>query len=317
MVGAKQPPRPRKRSLPDWFKKPLPRGGATTRVRELVDGLGLHTVCESAKCPNLNECWSRKTATFMVLGNHCTRRCFFCSVPKAKPDPVDADEPRRVAEAARRLGLEHIVVTSVDRDDLPDKGAGHFVQVVSELRAAGSFVVELLTPDFKGMPEVAEKIVDAGPDIFNHNVETIPRLYKTVRPGAVYEGSLALLRRVKERDPRILTKSGLMVGLGETDDEVLEVMRDLRAHGVDIVTMGQYLRPSDRELPVSRYVSPEQFDGLRARAEEIGFLGVYAGPFVRSSYNADSVYKHVVSRSARAHVISRSARGHVAYRSDS
>jgi len=304
-VDAKHPPRPRKRSLPDWFRKPLPRGGAVSSVRELVADLGLHTVCESAKCPNLNECWSRKTATFMVLGNHCTRRCFFCSVPKAKPDPVDADEPRRVAEGARRLGLHHIVVTSVDRDDLPDKGAEHFVQVVRELRAAGTFVVELLTPDFKGIPEVADRIVDAGPDIFNHNVETVPRLYKTVRPGAVYQGSLALLQRVKKRDPRVLTKSGLMVGLGESDDEVLEVMRDLKAHGVDIVTMGQYLRPSDRELPVSRYVSPEQFDALRARAEEVGFLGVYAGPFVRSSYNADSVYEHVVSRSARGHAASR------------
>jgi len=293
---ATHPPRPRRRTLPPWFKKPLPKGGATLPVRNLVDELGLHTVCESAKCPNLNECWSRRTATFMVLGNHCTRRCFFCSVPKARPDPVDADEPRRVAEAAARLGLRHVVVTSVDRDDLADKGAGHFVSVIAALRARGDFVVEVLTPDFKGRPEGADEVADAGPDIFNHNVETVPRLYRGVRPGAVYEGSLALLGRAKRRDPRILTKSGLMVGLGETDDEIEAVLRDLRAAGCDIVTLGQYLRPSDRELPVERYVSPEEFDALAARGRALGFLGVYAGPFVRSSYNADAVYAHVAAR---------------------
>ncbi len=262
-------------------------------MRALVEELGLHTVCESAKCPNLNECWSRKTATFMVLGNNCTRRCFFCSVPKARPDPVDADEPRRVAEAARRLGLRHVVVTSVDRDDLPDKGAGHFIRVVEEIRAAGECVIEILTPDFKGRLDAVDGVADAGPDIFNHNVETVPRLYKTARPGAAYDGSLALLKRVKDRAQHILTKSGLMVGLGESDDEVFAVMRDLRAAGVDIVTIGQYLRPSDRELPVERYVTPEEFAALAAKGREMGFLGVYAGPFVRSSYNADSVYKHV------------------------
>ena len=293
MTRATHPPRPRRRSLPDWFKKPLPKGGATTPVRALVEELGLHTACEAAKCPNLNECWSRKTATFMVLGNHCTRRCFFCSVPKARPDPVDADEPRRVAEAARRLGLRHVVVTSVDRDDLPDRGAGHFIRVVEEIRAAGECVVEILTPDFKGRLDVVDGVADAGPDIFNHNVETVPRLYKTVRPGAVYERSLALLKRVKRFDRKILTKSGLMVGLGERDDEILEVLRDLRRAGVDIVTIGQYLRPSDRELPVERYVTPQEFDALAAQGREMGFGGVYAGPFVRSSYNADSVYRQI------------------------
>jgi len=282
------PPRERRRSLPEWFKKPLPKGGATSAVRGLVTGLGLHTVCESAKCPNLNECWSRKTATFMVLGNNCTRRCFFCSVPKAAPDPVDPDEPRRVAEAARRLGLRHVVVTSVDRDDLPDKGAGHFVSVIRELRRAGDFVVEVLTPDFRGRPEGADEVAAAGPDIFNHNVETVPRLYRTVRPGADYRGSLALLARAKRRG--VLTKSGLMVGLGETRAEVLDVLADLRAHGCDIATIGQYLRPSDRELPVARYLPPAEFEEIAARGREMGFLGVYAGPFVRSSYNADAVY---------------------------
>ena len=293
MSITQSPPRERRRSLPDWLRRPLPKGGATLPVRHVVRELALHTVCESAKCPNRNECWSRKTATFMVLGNNCTRRCFFCSVPKSRPDPVDGDEPRRVAEAARRLGLEHVVVTSVDRDDLPDKGAGHFVAVIEELRRAGDVVIEVLTPDFLGRPEGADEVAAAGPDIFNHNVETVPRLYRGVRPAAVYEGSLALLERVKRFDRKILTKSGLMVGLGERDDELLDVLRDLRRAGVDIVTIGQYLRPSDRELPVARYVTPEAFRELAARGRELGFLGVYAGPFVRSSYNADSVYRHV------------------------
>ncbi len=288
MPKTDHPPRERRRSLPDWFKKPLPKGGATTAVRELVGDLGLHTVCESAKCPNLNECWSRRTATFMVLGNNCTRRCFFCSVPKNTPDAVDADEPRRVAEAAKRLGLRHVVVTSVDRDDLLDKGAGHFVSVVRELRRAGDFIVEVLTPDFKGRPEGADEVAAAGPDIFNHNVETVPRLYRTVRPGADYAGSLALLARAERTG--VLTKSGLMVGLGEEPGEVLDVLKDLRAHGVDIATIGQYLRPSDRELPVARYLPPAEFEEIAARGREMGFLGVYAGPFVRSSYNADAVY---------------------------
>ena len=296
MPRTNHPPRERRRTLPDWFKKPLPQGGATRPVRELVGRLSLHTVCESAKCPNLSECWSRKTATFMVMGNNCTRRCFFCSVPKAKPDPLDPDEPRRVAEAVRRLGLEHVVITSVDRDDLPDKGAGHFVAVVRALRRAGDFVIEVLTPDFKGRPQGADEVAAAGPDIFNHNVETVARLYRRVRPGADYEGSLALLERAKRHAPGMLTKSGLMVGLGETDDEVLGVLRDLRRAGCDIVTIGQYLRPSDRELPVDRYVTPEAFAELAARGRALGFLGVYAGPFVRSSYNAGRVYAHVAAR---------------------
>ena len=247
--------------------------------------------------PEPVECWSRKTATFMVLGNHCTRRCYFCSVPKAQPDPVDADEPRRVAEAVRRLGLRHVVVTSVDRDDLPDKGAAHFVRIIAALRAVSDeLAIEVLTPDFKGRPESADELAAAAPDIFNHNVETVPRLYRTARPGAVYTGSLALLARVKEVAPRVFTKSGLMVGLGETDAEVLAVMRDMRAAGVDILTVGQYLRPSDRELPVDRYVTPEQFEALASRGRELGFLGVYAGPFVRSSYNAGDVYDALARR---------------------
>jgi len=286
-------PRERARSLPDWFRRPLPATDTTRPVRDLVGELSLHTVCESAKCPNRNECWSRKAATFMLLGNRCTRRCFFCSVPKARPDPVDADEPRRVAEAAARLGLAHVVVTSVDRDDLPDKGAGHFAKTIEALRAAGEFVIEVLTPDFRGRPQGADLVAEAGPDIYNHNVETAPRLYPRVRPGAVYEGSLELLARVKRARPGLLTKSGMMVGLGERDDEVLAVLADLRAHEVDIVTLGQYLRPSDRELPVERYLPPEAFAALAERGRAMGFLDVYAGPFVRSSYNASSVYARI------------------------
>ncbi|MGH7163115.1 MAG: lipoyl synthase [Planctomycetota bacterium] len=296
LPSLRPPPRPRGRTLPNWFKRPLPAGGATAAVRRAVDELRLHTVCESAKCPNRNECWSRRTATFMLLGNNCTRRCSFCSVPKDRPDPVDDGEPRRVAEAAARLGLRHVVVTSVDRDDLRDKGAGHFVAVIQELRRAGEFVVEVLTPDFRGRPEGADEVADAGPDIFNHNVETVPRLYPRVRPGAVYEGSLALLARVKRRAPRLLTKSGLMAGLGETDAEILSTLGDLRAAGVDVATLGQYLRPSDRELPVERYVRPADFARLAERGRETGFLAVYAGPFVRSSYNAAEVYRRVAER---------------------
>jgi len=290
------PPRLRARSLPDWFRRPLPRDGSVLAVKGLVDELRLHTVCESAKCPNRNECWTRRSATFMLLGNACTRRCFFCSVPKSRPEAVDTDEPRRIAEAARRLGLRHVVVTSVDRDDLPDRGAGHFVATIRALRAAGEFVVEVLTPDFKGWPEGADEVSDAGPDIFNHNVETVPRLYRRVRPGADYEGSLALLARVKRRAPGIATKSGLMVGLGEVDGEIDGVLRDLRAAGVDLVTVGQYLRPSDRELPVERYVTPSGFEEIAARGRALGFLGVYAGPFVRSSYNAGDVYARIAAR---------------------
>ncbi|MHC4608667.1 MAG: lipoyl synthase, partial [Planctomycetota bacterium] len=213
-----------------------------------------------------------------------------------KPDPVDPDEPRRVAAASRRLGLRHVVITSVDRDDLLDKGAGHFVRLVEELRAAGEFIVELLTPDFKGRLKSVDDVVAAGPDIFGHNLETVPRLYRQVRPGAVYKGSLEVLARAKRGNGRLFTKSGLMVGLGETNDEVVDVMRDLRAAGCDLMTIGQYLRPSDREIPVARHVPPEEFEELSARGREMGFLGVHAGPFVRSSYNAESLYARIAAR---------------------
>jgi lipoyl synthase len=281
---------PRERLAP-WLKKRLPSHDATKEVRELVGDLGLHTVCQSARCPNLNECWSRKAATFMILGDLCTRTCRFCTVPKGKPLPVDVDEPERVAEAARRMALHHVVVTSVDRDDLPDQGAGHFVRTIEAIRAAlPAAVVEVLTPDFRGEAACVDAVADASPHIFNHNTETVPALYARVRPGARYERSLALLARVKERRPDVFTKSGLMLGLGETADDLRAVLADLRAARVDVLTLGQYLRPTLAQLPVERFVPPEEFAEWAQVAKGLGFLSVASGPFVRSSYNAAEVY---------------------------
>ncbi len=293
----KPPGAPRERLAP-WLKKRLPPQDQVREVRALVEGLDLHTVCQSARCPNLNECWSRKAATFMILGDVCTRTCRFCTVPKGRPLAPDPAEPGRVAEAAARLGLAHVVVTSVDRDDLPDQGAGHFARTIEALRARlPAAVIEVLTPDFRGVPEPIDRVADAGPDIFNHNLETVPRLYARVRPGAGYARSLALLARVRERRPEQFTKSGLMLGLGEEEAELDAVLRDLRAHGVDILTLGQYLRPTLAQLPVERYVPPEEFRRWEARALELGFRAAAAGPFVRSSYNADSVYRALGARS--------------------
>jgi lipoic acid synthetase len=253
--------------------------------------LDLHTVCQSARCPNLNECWSRKAATFMIMGDICTRTCRFCTVPKGKPLALDEREPEHVAEAAASLGLRHVVVTSVDRDDLPDQGAGHFADTIRALRARlPEAVIEVLTPDFRGEGGLVDVVSDAAPDIFNHNLETVPRLYARVRPGAGYRRSLDLLARVKARHPRQFTKSGLMLGLGEEREELLDVLRDLRSVGVDVLTLGQYLRPSLAQLPVERFVPPEEFDDLAREARALGFLSVASGPFVRSSYNAAEVY---------------------------
>lgn len=287
----KAPDAPRERLAP-WLKKRLPPQDLVQEVRRLVDGLELHTVCQSARCPNLNECWSRKAATFMILGDICTRTCRFCTVPKGKPQALDAGEPEHVAEAATRLGLRHVVVTSVDRDDLPDQGSEHFAETIRAIRRRlPDAVIEVLTPDFRGVSEPIDRVTDAGPDIFNHNLETVPRLYARVRPGAGYERSLALLGRVKERNPRQFTKSGLMLGLGEREDELDQVLRDLRARGVDILTLGQYLRPTLAQLPVERFVPPDEFQRWEARAKELGFLAAACGPFVRSSYNAEAVYQ--------------------------
>lgn len=276
---------------PRWAKRRLELGRATA-VHRILHTAGVHTVCEEARCPNLGECWGRKTATFMILGDTCTRACAFCAVATGAPAAPNPEEPARVAAAAVRLGLRHVVVTSVDRDDLDDGGAGHFALVVERLHGQDQ-TVEVLTPDFQGDGEAIDRVAAAGPEIFGHNVETVERLYPSMRPQADYDQSLAVLARVKARFPRLLTKSGLMVGVGETEAEVVAALHDLRTSGCDIVTLGQYLAPSARHHPVEAYITPEQFDAYRAAAEAMGFLSVAAAPFVRSSYNADRVWERL------------------------
>ena len=273
--------------LPRWLKRNVPKGDGNHFTARLIEELGLETVCESAKCPNRMECWSQKTATFMILGNVCTRPCGFCSVPKGKTVEVEADEPERVAEAAARLGLKHVVITSVTRDDLADGGAEQFHQSVLAVRRRTGATVEVLTPDFIGKPGVIERVVAAAPEVFNHNTETVPRLYREVRGRkSDYRWTLDLLRTVKRLDPAIKTKSGLMLGLGETRDELLDTLADLLDAGCDFLTLGQYLQPSPDNLPVVRYVPPAEFDALGAAARALGFSRVASGPFVRSSYHA-------------------------------
>jgi lipoic acid synthetase len=252
----------------------------------IIEDLKLETVCESAKCPNRTECWSHRTATFMILGNVCTRPCGFCSVPKGKTGSVEEDEPDRVAEAAYRLGLKYVVITCVTRDDLPDGGAEHFYRCVNAVRDRTGAQVEVLTSDFRGNKAAIRRVVEARPDVFNHNVETVPRLYETVRRNAVYQRSLDLLAQVKQEAPEMPTKSGLMLGLGETIDEVYALAADLRGVGVDILTIGQYLQPGPENLPVERYVTPEEFDEIGDYCRRLGFSLVASGPFVRSSYHA-------------------------------
>lgn len=275
------------RRLPRWLKREVPKGNANHFTAHLLDELRLETVCENAKCPNRMECYSQKTATFMVLGNVCTRPCGFCAVSRGRPEPIEADEPTRVAEAAFRLGLKHVVITSVTRDDLPDGGAEHFYQCVLAVRARTGASVEVLTPDFVHNKQAVDRVVDAVPEVFNHNTETVPRLYRQVRgPKSDYRWTLGLLRRVKELNPAIKTKSGLMLGLGETHEEVFDVLADLRDAGCDFLTLGQYLQPSEKYLPVVRYVPPDEFEMLGAAARALGFVKVASGPFVRSSYHA-------------------------------
>jgi lipoic acid synthetase len=276
---------------PAWIRAKAPQGLAYERLRGLVRGLDLHTVCEEAHCPNLGECWSRGTATFMILGEVCTRACGFCAVKTGLPgQPPDPDEPRRVAEAVARMGLRHAVVTSVNRDDQPDGGAGIFADTIRELRArVPGCAVEVLVPDFKGRWDALRVVLDARPDVLNHNVETVPRLYRQARAGASFPRSLELLKRSK--DAGLLTKSGVMVGLGEERSEVEETIRAVRASGTDVLTVGQYLRPSLRHLPVARYYPPEDFEALRAFALALGFAHVESGPLVRSSYHAESHVK--------------------------
>ncbi len=273
---------------PPWLVKRLPPDAAISETRALLRQQSLHTVCESAMCPNLGECFSRRTATFLILGNVCARHCGYCAVASGAPEPLDPEEPERVAETAASLGLKHIVVTSVTRDDLSDGGAAHFAETIRAIRRrCPSSVVEVLIPDFGGSDEALQLVLDAEPDILNHNVETVPRLFPTVRPQGSYPRSLQLLASAKRRLPRGYTKSGLMVGLGETEDEVLQVMRDLRRVDCDIFTVGQYLRPSKTHLEVKEYYPPESFERMKAQGEAMGFLFVASGPFVRSSYNAD------------------------------
>jgi lipoic acid synthetase len=275
------------RRLPRWLKRNVPLGNANHFTASLLEELRLETVCDSAKCPNRMECYSQKTATFMILGAVCTRPCGFCAVAKGKTQAVELDEPERLAEASLRLGLKHVVITSVTRDDLADGGAEHFYRCVQAVRAKTGAAVEVLTPDFLGKPGAIERIVAAAPEVFNHNTETVPRLYREVRGRkSDYRWTLALLRRVKQLDPAIKTKSGLMLGLGETRDELLETLADLRDAGCDLLTLGQYLQPSPEHLPVVRYVPPAEFDELGRLARGLGFQQVASGPFVRSSYHA-------------------------------
>lgn len=277
------------RRLPTWLKRRLPRGNGNFFTQELLRELRLETVCENARCPNRPECYSRRTATFMILGNVCTRPCGFCSVAKGRPDDLEDDEPTRVAEAAHRLGLRHVVITSVTRDDLADGGADHFRRCILAVRERTGAVVEVLTPDFLGDLAAVDRVLEANPEVFNHNMETVPRLYKKVRGRASYQRSLDLLAHVKRRSPKTVTKSGLMLGIGETTEELFDVLADLRAVSCDTLTLGQYLAPTLKHIPVARYVPPQEFDELAVRARSMGFLKVVAGPFVRSSYHADEM----------------------------
>ena len=272
---------------PEWIKARAPVGENFHSLKKLARGLGLHTVCESAQCPNIGECWNHRTATFMLLGDICTRRCGFCGVPKGRPQPIDWDEPRRVAEAVATLGLNYAVVTSVNRDDDNLGGARIFAHTIAAIRRLRpECKVEVLIPDFQGDDDCLRTVVDADPDILNHNTETVPRLYRAARSGARYERSLNLLAKVKQFSPDMVSKSGLMVGLGETTDELLQVLRDLASVRVDILTVGQYLRPTRDQLPVARYYSLEEFRELKAEACALGFRHVECGPLVRSSYHA-------------------------------
>ena len=277
------------RRLPSWLKRKLPHGNGNFFTHDLLRELRLETVCENARCPNRPECYARRTATFMVLGNVCTRPCGFCSVLKGTPEHLEDDEPARVAEAAARLGLKHVVITSVTRDDLVDGGADHFRRCVEAVRERTGAAVEVLTPDFLGDLGAVDVVLRAAPEVYNHNLETVPRLYRKVRGRAAYQRSLDLLAHVKKHAPRTVTKSGLMLGLGETIEELFDVLSDLRGVRCDTLTLGQYLAPTLKHIPVARYVRPEEFDELAVLARKLGFAQVVAGPFVRSSYHADEM----------------------------
>jgi lipoyl synthase len=306
-------PVPAKRApKPSWLKAHPPMGENYHELKKLARGLELHTVCESAQCPNIGECWNHKTATFMLLGDLCTRRCGFCAVPKGKPLPIDFDEPRRVAAAVERLGLKFVVVTSVNRDDDNFGGAKVFADTIREIRAVKpDCSVEVLIPDFQGIDDCLKIVLDAKPDILDHNTETVPRLYRIARSGSRYERTLKLLGNVKRFSPDAVSKTGIMVGLGEDMSEILEVLRDLAAEKVDILTIGQYLRPSKDHLPIARYYTPDEFRFMKEEALKLGFKHVESGPLVRSSYHAheqaESTGRRIISSSLSSSIISSSS----------
>jgi lipoic acid synthetase len=287
---------------PDWIRVRAPISKEYQHTKSLIDGLKLNTVCQEAACPNIGECWEKKHVTVMILGSVCTRACAFCNIETGKPDLLDPHEPERLAIAVGKLGLEHVVITSVDRDDLPDGGAGHFAECIRAIRNSAPYTtIEILTPDFLKKDGALEVVVKARPDVYNHNIETVPSLYKTIRPGARYFHSLNLLHNVKKLDPQIFTKSGIMVGLGETNSEVLQVMDDLRAADVDFITIGQYLQPTKKHASVDRFVTPEEFNYLERVAKTKGFLMVSASPLTRSSYHAGDDFKKM--RNARNNLL--------------
>ncbi|MCB0826039.1 MAG: lipoyl synthase [Armatimonadetes bacterium] len=282
--------------LPEWLTIRLPRPDTINEVQQMMRSKNLHTVCESARCPNMPECWSKKTATFMILGNTCTRSCGFCAIKVGKGEELDALEPINVAHATKELGLKHVVVTSVARDDLKDQGAGQFAKTIEALhKELPHVIVEILTPDFKGDEECIRTVCAAKPEIYNHNIETVERLHTIVRPQAKYDRTMRVLEMVKEIDPAIYTKSGIMLGLGETKDEVLKTLEDLREIGVDAITIGQYLRPTMKHLPVVEYIHPDAFAEYEKIGEEMGFIFVASGPFIRSSYNAIAFSEKVMA----------------------
>ena len=290
LIDASEPPaQTPARRLPAWLKRPLPVGNENFFTNNLLRELKLETVCENARCPNRPECYARRTATFMIMGNICTRPCGFCSVPRGAPDDLESDEPERVAEASHRLGLKHVVITSVTRDDLPDGGAEHFYRCVLAVRQRTGAAIEVLTPDFLGDPHAIDRVIEAQPEVFNHNTETVPRFYRKVRGRADYQRTLDLLARVKRQAPHMTTKTGLMLGLGETRGELLEVLADIRSANCDVLTLGQYLTPTLKHVPVARYLPPAEFDELAVLARSLGFKKVSSGPFVRSSYHADEM----------------------------
>ncbi len=274
---------------PKWIRVKAPTSEGYAKTRKIVKDKGLVTVCEEAACPNIGECWEKSHATFMILGEICTRACAFCNITTGLPNAIDVEEPRKIADAVSEMNLQHVVITSVDRDDLEDGGAQHFVDVINAIRSKSpNTTIEILTPDFLRKAGAAERVIDAKPDVFNHNLETVPRLYLKIRPGARYYHSLRLLERVKERDPKQFTKSGLMVGLGETKEEVMQVMDDMRSAGIDFLTIGQYLQPTRKHAAIDRYVTPEEFKAYETIAKAKGFLLVSASPLTRSSYHADA-----------------------------